>query len=435
MSSWSVVMSAPSPLQLSESLASFTITANGKPLDNMWQVISIDVRSGVNRLPRARIAIADGSATDATFAISEASALIPGAALTIALGYQDSDALVFSGVIDRQSLERGSDGPSQLIVEATDPAMAMTLTRRNKLFERMTDSAMIEQIIATAGLTASVTKTKVVEEAIVQYHASDWDLMLARAEMNGMVVTVSGGKVVVAPPDTSQAPVLSLAYGESILDFRTTMDAATQYTASAMQSAAWNPDIQAVTMSGSSSSAVTTPGNISSDSLASVFGIDQLRQQTSATLDQADLTAWSSARLTKARLAKIRGRFRFQGSALAQPGCMITLAGLGSRFNGNAYVSGVHHQVVEGAWTTETEVGLSPQWGAGDTTENRLAADSAAGQIPAVSNLQIGIVTKIDDDPGGEYRVQITLPLLQASPGVWARLGGFYASNSAGAMF
>ena len=61
----------------------------------------------------------------------------------------------------------------------------------------------------------------------------------------------------------------------------------------------------------------------------------------------------------------------------------------------------------------------------------------ASGQFPPINNLQTGIVKQIDQDPDGEYRVLVTLPLLQAQggAGVWARFGSFYASNGIGSNF
>jgi uncharacterized protein involved in type VI secretion and phage assembly len=46
-------------------------------------------------------------------------------------------------------------------------------------------------------------------------------------------------------------------------------------------------------------------------------------------------------------------------------------------------------------------------------------------------------VTQIDQDPQGEYRVLVTLPVLQQSQGVgvWARFGSFYASKAIGSFF
>ena len=426
-------MTAPSPAQLAGSLVSHAIIAGGQPLDSAWQVVSIDIWTGVNKLPKARLVISDGSPSEASFPISETKALVPGAALAISLGYDEHETPVFSGLVYRQGLDVSQNGPSRLVVDATDPAMAMTLARQNAVFETMSDSQVIEKLIGQAGLKPVVTATSPVQPVTVQYYASDWDLMLIRAQINGMVVTVSDGTVTVAPPDTGQAPVLSLTYGESILDFRAAMDASTQYTAGAIQSFAWDPATQKISTSGQASASVSEPGNLSSDELAKVFGIAQYPQQTGGTLAEADLTGWSSAELLKARLAKIRGEIRFQGNALAKPGCMVALEGLGDRFNGNAYVSGVHHHVSEGLWMTTTHIGLSPQWFSAVAPE--VAAPGAAGQLPAVANLQTGLVQKIDGDPDGEFRVQVTLPLLQAATPVWARLGSFYASNGIGAEF
>lgn len=426
-------MTPPSPDLLAGPIVSYSITANGQPLDDSWQVMSVDVRAGVNMLPRARIVIADGNPSEANFPISESAALIPGATIAIALG-GSSTTEIFSGLVYRQGLEIGENQASRLVIEATDKAMVMTLARGNAVFETMTDSAMIEKLIARSGLSAVVTPTSVVQPAIVQYYASDWDMMLLRAQVNGMVVIASAGTVTVAPPDTGIAPVLTLTYGDSIIEFRAAMDASTQYAASAIQSFAWDPATQTVTASGAASASVTTPGNLSSETLAQVFGIAHYPQQTAGTLEKADLTGWSSAELARARLAKIRGEVRFPGSALAKPGCMVTLAGLGARFNGDAYVSGVRHHLAEGLWHTTVEFGLSPQCFAATAPE--ISAPGASGQLPAIANLQTGIVQQVDGDPDGEFRVQVTLPLLQAgTQGVWARLGGFHGSSGTGASF
>ncbi len=427
-------MSAPSPTQLAGSFVSIKIIAAGQPLNTSYQVLSVDIWTGVNKLPKARLVISDGTPNEATFPISETTALIPGASLEISLGYDGEETLVFSGVIYQQGLEISQNNPSTLIVEAADKAMVMTLARNNAIFEHMTDSDMMKKLIGQAGLTAKVTATTPVQPTIVQFYCSDWDLMLIRAQMNGMVVMTSNAAITVAPPDTSTPPVLTLTYGESILDFRADMDASTQYKASAIQSFAWDPAAQAVSTSGQASTNVKSPGNISSDELAKVFNVSQYVQQTAGTLDTTDLTAWSSAELLKTRLAKIRGEVRFQGNALAVVGAMVTLAGLGDRFNGDAYVSNVHHQVANGLWVTSTMIGLSPQWFA--ATAPDVTAPGASGQLPAAANLQTGIVLKIDGDPDGEYRVQVKLPLLQAGTlGVWARLGSFYASSGFGAEF
>ncbi len=427
-------MAAPSPTQLANVLVTYAISANGSALDSSIQVMSIDVWTGVNRLPRARLVVSDGSAADETFPISETSALIPGAALTIALGYGSTQTQIFSGVIQRHGLETNVNGPSRLVVEATDKALAMTLARANAVFQNITDSALCSKLIGNAsGLTAKVTSTSVQHEAIVQYYATDWDLLVMRAEACGMVVTVADATVTVAPPDTSSSAVLALTWGDAILDFRGEIDAATQLKPSAIQSFAWDPATQKLLQSSTPSASISTPGNLSSSTLAGVFGVSAYLQQSSGALLDTELTDWSSAELVKSQLAKLRGEVRFQGSALAVPGCMVTLAGLGARFNGDAWVAGVHHQLAEGLWRTTCELGLSPGWFAASAAQ--ITAPGASGQLPPANNVMAGTVKQINQDPDGEFRVLVTLPLLQATDGVWARFGSFYASNGIGSNF
>ena len=427
-------MNPPSPTQLAGAEVTVRISAGGQPLNSSYQLISLDIWTGVNKIPKARLVLADGSPNQATFPISETTALIPGAALEISLGYDGEASPVFAGLVYQQGIEVVQDGFSTLIVEAADRAMVMTLARKNAVFDNLSDAAVMQQLIEQAGLQAQVSATSPVQPSIVQFYCSDWDLLLLRAQMNGMVAITADAGITVAPPDTGSEPVLTLTYGMSILDFRAEMDASTQYAASAMQSFAWDPATQAVTASGHASSSVAAPGNIDSETLARVFGVKQFVQQTAATLPEAELTTWSSAGLMLSRLAKIRGMVRFQGSALAVTGAMVTLAGLGDRYNGAAWVSGVHHQVAAGKWSTSASIGLSPQWFA--ATAPQIAAPGASGQLPAAANLQTGLVVKTDADPDGQYRVQVSLPLLQAEGAtLWARLGSLYATNGAGTEF
>jgi uncharacterized protein involved in type VI secretion and phage assembly len=76
---------------------------------------------------------------------------------------------------------------------------------------------------------------------------------------------------------------------------------------------------------------------------------------------------------------------------------------------------------------------MSPNW---FTEMNNIAAPPASGVTAGVSGLQIGVVMKLDADPEAQYKVQVSVPVMQAeTDGVWARLANFYGSNSFGAFF
>ncbi|MES1261114.1 MAG: type VI secretion system tip protein VgrG [Acidobacteriota bacterium] len=433
-------MSAPSPLLLAGSLTTFTIKASGARISSTYQVVLVETWISVNRLPKAKLVLYDGSAAagaagEGEFPISSAPTFLPGQEIEISAGYNGQESTLFSGVVVKQGIELGDSGSPKLHIELTDKATRMTLARKNAVFAKVTDSQLIEKLITANGLSASVTATQTLYEDIVQYYASDWDLLIMRAELNGFVVVADAGSVTVAPPNTQDDPVLTVAFGSSMLDFEGEMDAATQYTSAAIESSAWDESTQQVINNGPGSITVTTPGNVTSDQLARTFNIAQYAQQTGAMLSKDSLKDWSTSELLKSRLSKIRGRVRFQGSALAKAGRMIQLEGLGDRFNGAAYVSGVRHVITQGNWLTTATIGLAWPWFSSEAPE--VAAPGASGQLPPVQGLQTGKVQQISDDPAGEFRVLVTLPILGSTgaSGIWARLGTFYGSNRFGAVF
>ena len=427
-------MSSPSSVAIDAELVTFAIKVGGREIDSTYQVESIDVWTGVNKVPRARLVIFDGSAAEGNFPIASKDTFVPGAKVEISAGYDSKNAALYRGVIVKQGIEISRGAGSKLVLDLADEAIKMTLERKNALFEKVKDGDLIGKLIAASGLQKDVAATSVVNAEIVQYYATDWDLMLMRAELNGMVVVVDGGKVTVKPPDTNQSPAVTVKYGDDILELQAEMDAASQLAPSAIKSCAWDADTQKLVESGPGTVNVKEPGNLSSAELARVFGVKKFTQQSGGAIDKAALQEWSSAELLKARLAKIRGFVRFQGSAKVRTGATLALAGLGPRFNGTVFVSGVHQSLTAGRWTTGVEFGLSPRWFAAEAAD--VAAPGASGQLPPIRGLQTGIVKQTGKDPAGEFRVLVTLPLIpEGTSGVWARLATFYASNKAGAFF
>ncbi len=414
-------------------LLSFEIAADGTVIDSSLQVLSIDTWNAVNKVPRARIVLFDGSAADATFPASEAATFLPGKAITISAGYDGTLTQIFSGIVIRHGIEIPRGAASMLVVELADKAIKMTVTRDTLVSEKMTDSDLITTLIGKHGLSSDVAATTIVHETIAQFDATDWDILLTRAEMNGMLVTTEAGKVTVKAPDTSTEPALKVTYGESILEFQAEMDAVGQLSTSAVKSFAWDAAKQAILESSGAKATVTEAGNVSSDTLAEVLGFSSFARVTGGLVTQEDLTAWSSAELLRSRLAKICGRVRFHGSALAKTGSMLQLAGVGARFNGNVLLSGVRHTLRDGGWITDVDFGLPAGW---HSQQRQSSFSPAAGHLPPIRGLQSGVVKQIHEDPAGAFRALINLPLVQdANTPIWARLSTIYASNSIGAAF
>src|SRR5262249_8908533 len=101
--------------------------------------------------------------------------------------------------------------------------------------------------------------------------------------------------------------------------------------------------------------------------------------------------------------------------------------------NGLAFVSAVRHSIGDGNWYTDIQVGLSPNW---FSKEDDVSALPASGLIPAISGLQIGIVTQLENDPDGEHRIQVRLPIIDKdADGIWARVACVDAGNERCSFF
>ena len=83
------------------------------------------------------------------------------------------------------------------------------------------------------------------------------------------------------------------------------------------------------------------------------------------------------------------------GSTLPALGKLIELKGFGKRFNGNAFISSVHHSMKEGTWITTVGFGLNDQW---FVEREKVNSMKASGLLPGINGLQIGTVKKIDSD-------------------------------------
>lgn len=416
---------------VSGNTATFTIKINGTSIPNELNVLSIHINKAVNRIAIAKITILDGEANTGKFDVSSSSTFVPGEKISIECGYDSKNEIVFQGIITSQSIRIDDIVGAALEVECRDEAIKMIVGRKSLTFNNQKDSDIIAAIIGTySGLKAKVTPTTTNWPGQVQYYVSDWDYIMARAESNGMLITTLNGTVTVAPPDANTNSVLNVSYGNGLMQFNATMNAITQLDT--VKANTWDFKKQALA-SMQSTTAVAGPGNISSKKLSEVVGLADYQIQTTAPLENADLTNWAKAQLIKSEYSKIQGEAKFQGTNLVNPGSYITLTGIGDRFSGDHFISSVTHDLSDGNWITEISIGLSPLW---FTEETDVMAPSASGLLPGARGIFNGTVKKIDSDPDSQYRILVTIPLFDTNgEGIWARLSNFYSTNGAGVFF
>ena len=412
-------------------LVTFTVKVKGAAIPDTFQVFSIKVEQHLNRISVAQILLLDGSASKETFPISSSDTFLPGNEVTIEAGYNSKNSLIFKGIVTKQSIKVDQGIGSALEVECKDAAVKMTIGRKSASFSKTKDSDVMSKLIGGySGLSASVTATPDTLAELVQYYSTDWDFMLSRAEVNGMIVSTINDKVSVFKPDANSSPVLTVTYGDDLYSFHAELNSITQL--SEVKASAWDPKTQKL-ISAQASNNLAGAGNLSSKKLADVVGLAEFELQTSAAEPNSQLTGWAKAQMLKSEYAKITGEVRFQGSSKVVPGSYITVKGVGGRFNGDHLLSGVTHDISAGNWFTHASLGLSPAW---FVQEADVMAPPAAGLLPGVQGLYNATVKKIYQDPDNEYRILVDLPLFNSNgAGQWARLANFYSTSGAGAFF
>jgi Rhs element Vgr protein len=417
------------PTPATPDVCTMALLVDGKDVSGDLQVRSIAVSRELNRIPAASIDVEDGEAARSTFTISNSDRFAPGKRIEIKLGYRSQNDTVFKGVIVRQRIKVRRHG-SGLTVDCSGEAVRMTSGHRSRYFVDKKDSDIVEELLDAHGLSKDVEATTPTLKEVVQYDATDWDFLLCRAEANGHVVFVQDDKVRVAKPATSASPVLQLAYGSTVLELDAELDSRLQNKG--IKARSWKAADQATVDAEAKEPSTPAAGNIGVADLAKVLGDETEEIQHAGGIESDELQAWADGRLLRARLAKVRGRARCQGFADVRPDTIVEITGVGERFEGRLYVSGVRHTVAGGNWETDVQFGLTPELFA-DTYNLRPLP--AAGLLPVISGLQMGIVTALED-PDGEDRIKCRLPLISPSEdGIWARLATLDAGKERGTYF
>lgn len=414
----------------SADLITFKVLIEGEELSKLYEVKSITVSKETNKIPTAQIVLIDGDPSARDFKLSNEELLIPGKEIEITAGYHSDEETIFKGIVIKHNL-RIRANTSQLIVECKDEAVKMTVGRKSKYYYESTDSDIFEEIIGTYGLSSDVESTNHSHPELVQYNASDWDFLVSRAQANGKLCFVDDGTITIAKPDVGQSEVETVTFGSSLLDFDAEIDA--RHQVQKVAAYGWNhADQELVEVEGQDPS-VSLNGNLSASDLNEVIGLENLELRHGGAVTDTELQDWADAKWLFQQLAKVRGRAKFQGIPSVKPNTILKLEGVGDRFSGNIYVTGVQHVISEGNWVCNAQFGLSTEWFS-ETFE--ISAKPASGLLPAIQGLQVGIVSQLEEDPDGEDRILVQIPIINnEEEGIWCRVASPDAGENRGIFF
>ncbi|WP_282084923.1 type VI secretion system tip protein VgrG [Aquimarina algiphila] len=419
------------PINGTPSVVTSIIRINGNDIPRTYQVLTVMVVKEVNRISFAKMVIKDGDPAQEDFPGSNDELFIPGNEIEVLVGYQANEDVIFKGVIVKQGIKIRQNGSSTLKLDCRDMVFKTTLTPQNRYFNEVKDSDAIEEILGEYDFSTDIASSEVTHQELVQYEMTDWKFILSRSEINGLLCLVDDGTLSIQKPNFDQDPVLTATYGATILEFDGEIDARQQFAK--VKASSWDHTNQELLEVDAVEPGIEEGGNLTSTDLASTGDDQELVLRHSGHLAEDELQTWADAQLLNIRLSKIKGRVKFQGSPNVKPNTLITLKGLGDRFNGPAFVSGIRHEIQAGTWHTDVQFGLPEKWILGNI-ETPAASNYDLHQ--SITGLQVGVVTQLQDDPDGEHRILVKLPIISNdAEGVWARIATLDAGENRGTFF
>jgi uncharacterized protein involved in type VI secretion and phage assembly len=409
-----------------------TILIDGEALGPSFELLGIDVTRAVNRIPVAMIFVQSPGPMLGETPLMAGGPFTPAVEVEIKLRTEDGDDVsVFQGVVTGLAVHT-RDGVPTLEATVKDKAVRLAGARHSKIWADTADSEAIQGMVEAATLTFGDTPdTQPVHKALVQYESTDWDFILSRADALSLVVVVQDGTISLKKMDPGAAAARTFSLGlDDITDIHFELDAATQ--TSSLQGLVWDPDQLAAAEPAAADVLDLPQGKIAGDTVGEAIGVGPVHVTHMVPLPAAEAKAWASSRMARARLALIRGRISVPGLPDVQPMEIAKLEGFGDRFSGSALITGVRHRLDSQGYSTDLEFGLPPD-PVGRLPE--IAPMAAAGLVPPISDLQVGVVQ--DGDPDTEGRVQVTVPAIQTDqPGLlWARVANADAGDQRGVCF
>ncbi len=419
---------------IEDTLVQFSVKINGNELNETYGIQSVYVHHAINKISVAKLVFTAEVETDSgNIQFADSDVFTPGNTLQIFAGYAGkATASIFKGLIVKHTVKLDAESPYTFTIVCKHEAVKMTYNATERYFEKQTDDAVIRNIIGEYGISCAVSHCSETNESMFQKMSTDWDFILSRSDFNGFIVTLDDDSgVVIAAPKLSGDAVLTIEAGNSLISFEGSLDAGFQPPE--VHTSAWDAKTLTLLKASASEPAVNDQGDLKAKNLSSKLSQSPLNLTSVTPMTSEALKTWADGILLRKRLHAFKGEVQYLGNALAKTGSIIEIKGVGNKLSGQAFVSAVTHRIEQGNWNTSVSFGLDNDQIHESTG---FSYPPAMGHLPAMQGLQLGIVKKIDQDPGNLFRIQVEIPSGSTTPNTtWARMANDHASDNSGFFF
>jgi uncharacterized protein len=218
--------------------------------------------------------------------------------------------------------------------------------RKTRTFLQKKDSDIASQIGGEAGLSVQAIDSGATLDYALQANQTDWEFLCERARLIRYEVAVSDKTLLFRPVGNDQTEILSLVWGNDLIEFRPRLSLSGQATEVKVQSWSVKDKKAVLGDSGAGDETSTMGGRSSGAAIAnSAFGdaIDVVTDQPVEAQAEADQLA--KARFNDLILDLITGEGLCPGNPALRAGKVIKIGGIGQRFGGSYYVTSAIHRV------------------------------------------------------------------------------------------
>ncbi|MEI6044953.1 MAG: VgrG-related protein [Chloroflexota bacterium] len=344
-----------------------------------------------------------------------------GAEIQIEMAQDKSLVSILKGEITSLEMELDTRSTPILTVRGYDKLHHLNRGRKTRVFVKKTDSDMVKDVAAGAGLSDASDSTSLVYEYTLQNNETDFEFLKRRAYRIGMELLIDDGKLKMRKPLVSGGKVATVEWGKTLFQFSSRHS--TAYNVDKVAVRGWDSKTKKAIVGTSSKSQKTFSG-----ANLAAFSRPVVNQGEAETL----------AKAIHEELA--RRAIQFEGTCIGdpklKPGAVLEIKGLGTTFGGEFYLTSCTHQYnsAQGSYLTRFEAN-----GQQSNTLLELANQAAGGHFETVPGPVIGLITNLKD-PDDKGRVKVKFPWLSDSKGVevesdWARVVSPMAGAGRGFFF
>jgi phage protein D len=280
------------------------------------------------------------------FTWSDSSVLAVGNEVRIALGYVDALEPVMIGEITSLEPRFAREEQPLVTVRGYDHRHRLARGRKTRAFQKMSDSAIADQVAREAGLPAEVTDSGAAVPHVLQSNQSDWDFLSERARLIGYEVFVRDKVLYFRPPRQAAAAAVTLRIGQDISDFSPRLSAQEQIGEVAVRG--WDVKGKKPIVGRARAGQETTArgGGASGPRAArQVFGASSVASVDLPVRSVAEADRIARGRLNDLALDYIQGDVVAEGRPQVRAGMVVAIEGAGKRFSGSYYVTSVTHSL------------------------------------------------------------------------------------------